>query len=44
MYVRDRWGKTPFEEAERVGAQHVARFLRARMDERPNLGAGRRRD
>ena len=44
LYVRDRWDKTPFEEAERVGAKHVARFLQARMDERPAVGARRRRD
>ena len=44
LWVRDRWDKTPLDEAERVGAQHVARFLRARMDERPAIGARRRHD
>lgn len=44
LWVRDRWDKTPLEEAERVGAQHVARFLKARMDERPAIGARRRHD
>lgn len=35
VWVKDRWGKTPFDEANRLGANHVARFLKAVMDERP---------
>ena len=32
VWVRDRWGKTPYDEARRVGATAVAEFLKLIMD------------
>ncbi len=35
VWVRDRWGNTAHDEAKRVGARYVARYLKAKMDEMP---------
>ena len=32
VWVRDRWGKTAYDEARRVGATSVAEYLKAIMD------------
>ena len=32
VWVRDRWGKTAFDEARRVGATAVAEYLKQIMD------------
>ena len=35
VWVRDRWGKTAYDEARRVGATAVAEFLQKHMNSRP---------
>ena len=32
VWVRDRWGKTAYDEARRVGATAVAEYLKLIMD------------
>ena len=38
-WVTDRWGKTPYDEARRVGATAVADFLTAEMAKHPESAA-----
>lgn len=35
VWVRDRWDKTTYDEARRVGATAVAEFLAAEMAKHP---------
>ena len=37
VWVRDRWGKTAYDEARRVGATAVAELLAMEMERRPEL-------
>ena len=39
VWVRDRWGKTAYDEARRVGATAVAETLAAAMAKRPEFVA-----
>lgn len=40
--VRDRWGNTPLDEAQRVGARPCATYLEQRLARVPHDNAGRR--
>ena len=42
VWVRDRWGKTAYDEARRVGATAVAEFLAAEMAKHPEAAVASR--